>query len=126
MKPNKIKKPSKTVDDYLTALPPDVKNTLEDLRKTIKAAAPDAEEVISYQIPTYKFHGPLVHFMAGKNHCSLITVNKSIVEKYKNELENFKISGTTIHFSANNPLPSKLVKKIVKQRIKENELYVKK
>lgn len=113
--------PAKNVDEYLHALPEAVRTTLEKIRQAIKAAAPDAEEVISYRIPTYKFHGPLVHFMAGKNHCSFITVSKSITEIFKEELRPYKISGTTIHFTPEKPLPAALVQKIVRVRIKENE-----
>ena len=113
------------MDDYLVSIKEDTRPVMEKLRKSIKAAAPEAEEVISYQIPTYKYHGPLVHFMAGKNHCSFIAVSKSILEKFKSELKGYKTSGTTIHFSAENPLPATLVTKIVKARIEENELRVK-
>lgn len=112
---------AKNVDEYLQALPEAVRITLEKVRQAIKAAAPNAEEVISYQIPTYKYHGPLVHFMAGKNHCSFITVSKSINEIFKEELKPWRTSGTTIHFTTSHPLPSSIVKKIVKMRIKENE-----
>jgi len=110
-----------SVDEYLNALPDKVRNTLEKLRQSIKAAAPKAEEVISYRIPTYKLNGPLVHFMAGENHLSFITVSKSITQKFKEELQSFKTSGTTIHFTPDKPLQPALIKKIVKERIKENE-----
>lgn len=110
-----------TVDDYIAAAPEKAQPILDKLRKTIKAAAPKAEEAISYRIPTYKYHGPLVHFAAFKNHNSLIVVNKSILELFKSELEDYHTSGTTIHFSAENPLPEELVKKIVYERIKQNE-----
>lgn len=125
MKNNPNIQPAKNVDEYLKALPQDVRSILEDLRKTIKASAPMAEEVISYQIPTYRYHGALVHFMAAKNHCSFFVVNKSILEEFKDELKDYDTSGTTIHFTAENPLPKKLVEKIVKTRVKENELQIK-
>ena len=125
MKNDPNTKPAKNVDEYLNTLPQDVRATLEDLRKTIKASAPMAEEVISYQIPTYKYQGALVHFMAAKNHCSFFVVNKSILEKFKDELKDYDTSGTTIHFTAENPLPLKLVEKIVMERVKENELRIK-
>lgn len=110
-----------SVDEYLNSLPKDVRLTLERLRQSIKAAAPKAEEVISYRIPTYKLNGPLVHFMTGEDHLSFITVSKSITQKFKEELKAFKTSGTTIHFTPDKPLPSLLIKKIVKERIKENQ-----
>ena len=77
--------------------------------------------MISYQIPTYKHEGPLVHFAAFENHCSFVVVTKSIISAFKKELEPFKTSGTTIHFSPEKPLPASLVRKIVKARLKENE-----
>lgn len=117
--------PAKGVDAYLARVPEDVQPVLENLRKAIKSAAPKAEEVISYQIPTYKYHGPLVHFMAGKNHCSFVAVSRPVLETFKSELEGHEISGTTIHFSTKNPLPDTLVKRIVRARVKENELRVK-
>lgn len=109
------------VDGYLAALPEETRGTLEKLRAAIKAAAPEADEVISYQIPAYKYHGPLVFFAAFKNHCSLYVVSKSILQTFSDELAPYKTSGTTIHFTAKNPLPATLVKKIVKTRIEENE-----
>jgi uncharacterized protein YdhG (YjbR/CyaY superfamily) len=113
------------VDDYMKTLPQEVKEELENLRKNIKASAPMAEEVISYNIPTYKYHGTLIHFFASKNNCSLIVVSKWILEKFKDELKDYDTSGTTIHFTLENPIPSELVKKIVQERIKENELMIK-
>jgi uncharacterized protein YdhG (YjbR/CyaY superfamily) len=118
---NMSTQPAKDVDAYLASLPPDVKATLESLRQAIKAAAPMAEELISYRIPTYKHHGPLVHFMAGRRHCSLIAVSRPILKAFKNELKAYDISGTTIHFSPENPLPARLVGRIVKARLAENK-----
>ena len=112
--------PAKTVDEYLAGLPEAERVVLEELRRTIRAAAPEAEEVISYRIPIYKLYGPLVHFHAAKNHCSLVTVNKSILKDFASQLEGFKTSGTTIRFSPENPLPSDLVTAIVKARVREN------
>lgn len=117
--------PAKDVDEYLAAIPEKERIALEDLRKVIKDAAPMAKERISYRIPTYKYHGPLVHFAAFKNHSSLIVVDKSLLETFKDELEGYKTSGATIRFSAEKPLPAVLVKKIVKARIEENELRAK-
>jgi len=117
--------PTGDVDAYLSSVPQELRTVLENLRQAIKAAAPKAEEVISYQIPTYKYHGPLVHFVARQDYCSFIAVSKSILKIFKNELADYDASGTTIHFTAENPLPAALVKKIVKARIAENELRVK-
>ncbi|MBD0333015.1 MAG: DUF1801 domain-containing protein [Chitinophagaceae bacterium] len=119
----KVNSVPKTVDEYLTALPPKVKSTLQSLRKVILSTVPDAIELISYQIPGYKYKGrPLVFFAAFKNHCSFFGTSKSLLERFKKELQPYEISGTTIHFSPENPLPSSLVKKLVKARIEEYEI----
>ncbi len=125
MKKDQQQKPAKNVDEYLAAAPEEVRPVLEKLRRTIRAAAPKAEEVISYQIPMFKYHGPLVFFAAFKNHCSFYVVSKPIMEVFTSELKPWDTSGTTIHFSAKNPLPASLVKKIVKARIEENEARAK-
>ena len=113
--------PARNVDDYLEALPAKVRVTLEKLRKTIRSAAPMAEEVISYRIPSYKYNGPLVFFAAYESHCSLFVVNKSILKTFSAELKPYDISGTTIHFTPDHPLPEELVKNIVSTRIGQNE-----
>ncbi|MBI2572816.1 DUF1801 domain-containing protein [Candidatus Woesearchaeota archaeon] len=115
----------KTIDEYLKPLAPEVKTTLQKLRKTIKAAAPKAEEGISYQMPCYKYYGQLVYFAAFKNHCSLFAGRKLLTTLSK-ELEKFDVKGSTIHFTPEKPLPAVLVTKIVKLRMKENEARSKK
>ena len=115
-----ITTPQKTVDEYLLAQPAAVQLVLEKLRQAIRSAAPMAEELISYQIPTYKYRGPLVHFAAFANHCSFVVINSDIIKTFSKELKAYKTSGTTIHFSHDKPLPASLVKKIVKIRIKNN------
>lgn len=121
------KKPATTpVDEYISAAPQNVRDVLQQLRTAITAAVPQAEERISYGIPTYKWHGPLVHFAVQKNHCSLTVVSKSAIETFARELTKFKVSGRTIHFTPEQPIPATLVKKIVKLRVKENETRKKK
>jgi uncharacterized protein YdhG (YjbR/CyaY superfamily) len=110
-----------TVDEYLKPLPAKVKKSLQQLRTTIKVAAPSAEEIISYRIPTYKLNGALVHFAAFANHCSFFVVSKKIITMFEKELSDFKTSGTTIQFDPENPIPATLVTKIVKIRLRENE-----
>jgi uncharacterized protein YdhG (YjbR/CyaY superfamily) len=110
-----------TVDDYLAALPEKEREVLQELRRVIKSAAPEAEEAISYNIPLYRHHGHLVGFAAFKNHCSLFVTNSEVRKRFAKELEPFEVKHTTIHFSVEKPLPSALVKKIVKARIAENE-----
>jgi uncharacterized protein YdhG (YjbR/CyaY superfamily) len=113
--------PAKDVDEYLNEQTADVKRTLQKVREAIKTAAPKAEEVISYGIPTYKFKGPLVHFAAFKDHCSFVVVSKSVAELFRDEFKNYKFSGRTVHFTPENQLPADLIKRIVKIRIKENK-----
>jgi 3-methyladenine DNA glycosylase AlkD/uncharacterized protein YdhG (YjbR/CyaY superfamily) len=113
-----------TVDEYLQSLPAEQAALLEKVRKAIKTAAPKAEEVISYRIPTYKQKGALVHFAAFKNHCSLVVPHKDVLETFAAELKPFKINGVTIHFTPENPLPASIVQKIVKMRIKQNEALI--
>jgi uncharacterized protein YdhG (YjbR/CyaY superfamily) len=116
-----MSKPANSVDQYLQTLPASVRQTLEAVRKAVKSAAPDADEVISYRIPVYKYRGDLVAFMAARNHCSFITMSHPLVKALKQELKLYHTSGTTIHFPLDKPLPDALVKKIVKARLKENE-----
>lgn len=116
---------AKTVDDYLAALPAGARATLEKIRKAIKAAAPRATEVISYQIPMYKHHGMLVGFASFKGHCSFFPGTKAIAT-HKDELKAYETSKGTIRFPVGKPLPSALVKKFVKARVTENEAAFKK
>lgn len=118
-------KPAKTVDEYLSRLDTGTSKALEQLRKAIKSAASKAEEVISYRIPLYKYNGYLVAFKTGEEFCSFITMSGSLVKAFKKELEGYEVSGTTIHFQPGKPLPSSLVRKLVKARMKENEEKIK-
>jgi uncharacterized protein YdhG (YjbR/CyaY superfamily) len=110
-----------TVDQYLETLPEKERTVLEKLRAAIRSAAPQAEEVISYRIPLYKHHGHLVGFAAFKNHLSLFVTNSDVPKRFAKELEPFRINHTTIQFTVDEPLPSALVKRIVKARVAENE-----
>lgn len=110
------------VDKYLASVPEDARATLEKLRKTIKAAAPGATEVLWYQIPTVKFDGrPLISFAAFKNHCSIFPMSYAFIRAHEDELKSFYTSKGTIRFTTSKPFPAALVKKLVKTRIKENE-----
>lgn len=109
-----------TVDAYLAALSEESRVTLEKVRKTIRAAAPKAAEVISYQMPMYKQHGMLVGFAAFKDHCSLFPGAKAVAT-YKDELKSYETSKGTIRFPIGKPLPAALLKKLVKSCIAENE-----
>lgn len=112
------------VDEYLAAVPEDARATLEKLRKTIKTAAPKATEAISYQIPTYKYHGPLVAFAAFKNHCGFYVMSPAVMDAFKDELTPYDTAKATIRFPVDKPLPATLVRKLIKARIKENEANI--
>jgi uncharacterized protein YdhG (YjbR/CyaY superfamily) len=116
--------PAKNVDDYLAGVPKEARATLEKLRQTIKAAAPMASEVISYQMPMYKHHGMVIGFAAFKDHCSIFP-GAAVMDEYEQELKKYDTSKGTIRFAADKPLPAALVKKLVKARIKENEARAK-
>ena len=111
--------PAKTVDEYLEPFSPSVRNELEKLRQTIKAAAPKAEEVISYQMPAYKYQGMLVYFAAWKTHIGFYPAGR--LEAFTKELSGYERSKGTIRFPIDKPLPFGLISKIVKFRVKENE-----
>lgn len=109
-----------SVAAYLRAVPPAPRAALQKLRKTIKAAAPEATEVISYGIPMFKHHGVLVGYAAFKEHCSLF-MSTSLTQALKKELASYDISKGTIRFPADKPLPKALVRKLVKARVAQNE-----
>lgn len=112
-----------SVAEYLRAVPPKQRAALQQLRKTIKAAAPGAEEVISYGMPGYKYRGrALVYFAAFKNHMSFFPASNKVIAAHRDLLEGYGSSGKgTIQFTVDQPLPATLVKKMVKARLKENE-----
>jgi uncharacterized protein YdhG (YjbR/CyaY superfamily) len=110
----------KDVDTYLAVQPENIRLALEKMRGIIKTAAPDAEEVISYGMPAYKYHGMLVYFAGFKNHYSLFPGNASMIAEMADELKGYKTSKGTIQFALDKPMPVSLIKKIVKARMKEN------
>jgi len=112
--------PAKNVDEYLKAFPSLVQMKLQQLRKTIKVAAPEAEEVISYQMPAYKYHGMLVYFAGNKNHIGFYPVS-SAIKAFEMQLSKYKTSKGTVQFPIDEPLPLGLIAKMVKFRVKENE-----
>lgn len=113
--------PAKDIDEYLASVPEKERAALFALRRTIRAAAPMAEERISYGMPAFMYHGPLVFFAAFKNHLGFYAVSKQILDTFKSELAPFRTSTTTLRFSAEDPLPASLVTKIVRARVEENE-----
>ncbi len=108
-----------TIDEYIKTFPEDVQTILERMRQTIRRAAPEAEEAISYQIPTFKLRGNLVHFAAFKDHISFFPTARG-VEAFKKELSQYKGSKGTVRFPLEKPIPYDLVRKITVFRRKEN------
>jgi uncharacterized protein YdhG (YjbR/CyaY superfamily) len=110
-----------THEAYLAGLSEAKRSALEELRKTIREAAPEAEEIISYQLPAFRLAGRLlVAFGATAKHCAFYPMSTSTVEAHRDELEGYDTSKGTIRFQADNPLPAPLVRKLVEARIAEN------
>ena len=101
-----------TVDDYIAAFPKDVQQQLQSIRKTIKAAAPKAEEIISYKMPGYKQNGMLVYFAGYKNHIGFYAMPTGHTN-FKKELSVFKQGKGSVQFPLDKPLPLKLITRIV-------------
>ena len=116
----KAKVAPETVDQYIAAFPTDVKKRMQQLRKTIKAAAPKAGEVISYQMPGYKYLGMLVYFAAYKNHIGFYPGAGGVLEFYK-ELSSFKSAKGSVQLPHDSPIPFETISRIVKFRVKQNE-----
>jgi uncharacterized protein YdhG (YjbR/CyaY superfamily) len=110
-----------TIDEYLQALDDDKRAALSKLRKTIRAAAPKAEECISYGLPAFRLKGPLVAFGATPTHCAFYPMSGSTVAAFKDELKGYGTSKGTIRFQPDKPLPAALVRKLVKARIAETK-----
>jgi uncharacterized protein YdhG (YjbR/CyaY superfamily) len=111
-----------TIDEYIKTFPKDVQRILEKLRQTIREAAPEAVEAISYGIPTFKMNGRyLVYFAAWKNHIGFYPI-PSAAKAFKKELSAYKQGKGSVQFPLNKPIPYDLVKKIVIFRVKEENL----
>ncbi len=109
-----------TIDEYLANVGEEKRCALEKLRKAIRAAAPQAEECISYQLAAFRQKKMLVGFGATSKHCAFYLFSGSLVEKFPKELQGYDTSKGTIRFSADKPLPATLVRKLVKARLAEN------
>ena len=115
----KTNKPT-TVDEYIKMHPSEVQSLLQQVRKTIKAAAPKAEEVISYGIPGYKYYGMLIFFSAWKEHISIYPAPRTD-ESFKKELAVYKGGKGTVQFPLDKPIPYDLIKRITRFRVKVND-----
>ncbi len=108
-----------SIDEYIAQFPADVQKKLEDLRAVIKASAPEAEEKISYQMPTFALKGNLVHFAAHPKHIGFYPAPSGI-EAFSQELAVYHYAKGSVQFPIDQPLPLELVSKIVKFRVAEN------
>lgn len=111
----------RTIDEYLANLQADQRAALEDLREVIRAAAPEATEAITYQIPTFRHEGNLVAFSAARSHCTFPVMSGSLLGRHADELKGYTMGKGSIQFTPGEPLPSSLVTMLVKGRIAENE-----
>jgi uncharacterized protein YdhG (YjbR/CyaY superfamily) len=109
----------KNVDEYIIVFPKETQKILEQIRETVKKAAPDAEEIISYGMPSYKQKGRLLYFAAFKNHIGFYPMTTGI-EAYKDRLFDYKWAKGSIQFPIDKPMPLELIAKIVKFRVNEN------
>jgi uncharacterized protein YdhG (YjbR/CyaY superfamily) len=108
-----------TIDEYIATFPEDIQRILQSLRATIRAAAPDAEERISYQMPTFTLKGNLVHFAVLKNHIGFYPTPSGI-DAFAQELARYRSTKGAVQFPINQPLPLDVISKIVKFRVAEN------
>jgi uncharacterized protein YdhG (YjbR/CyaY superfamily) len=112
--------PPAAIDAYLASLPADQRAALEQLRATIAAAAPAAEEGFSYSAPAFRYRGrPLVAYLAAKGHCSFFPMNPAVQDAHRAALAGFSMSKGTIHFSPDRPIPAEVVTSIVRARLAE-------
>ena len=117
----KNRKELKTFNDYKMDYPPEIQKRLEEIRQAVKSVVPEARERISYNMPSFWFHGNLLYYGAFKNHIGFYPASKKVFEKFKDELKIYKQSGKgTVQFPYDKPIPLKLIQKIAKIRANEN------
>ena len=114
-------KPAKDVDEYIALAPKEIQGKLKELRATIKAAAPRAEERISYGMPYYYYKGRLVYFSLLKKHIGLYALTAPVLEEHKSELEGLVTAKGTVRFPLDEKLPIARIKKLVKAQAKKND-----
>lgn len=106
------------IDEYIAAFPPGIQESLQKIRATIRAAAPNTEEAIKYRMPTFVLHENLVHFAAFKNHIGFFPTSSGIAA-FSKDLKGYKTSKGTVQFPFDRPIPFGLIKRIVRFRAKE-------
>lgn len=116
-----------TIDDYIDFQNIELRKPLIEIRTFIKSIIPEAEECISYQIPSFKYHGMLVGFGSRKNGISFYFMNANLFTIFKNELDGYRGTKSALHLEIDKPLPIELLSKLIKYRISENtEQFTKK
>lgn len=115
----------KTIDEYIATFSPDIQKILQLVRQTIHEAVPEAEEVISYQLPAFKYHGFILYFGAYKNHFSISSPPPTF-EVFKDELSAYTVSKSAVQFPYDKPVPVQLIKKIAKYRAEQNFTHAQK
>jgi uncharacterized protein YdhG (YjbR/CyaY superfamily) len=108
-----------STDEYIATFPEDIQKILQEVRETIRAAAPEAKEKISYQIPTFDLKGNLVHFAAFKNHIGFYPTSSG-TEAFKDEIARYQGAKGSIRFPLSEPMPLDLISRITKMRVAEN------
>lgn len=108
-----------SIDDHISLFPPDIQRLLQQVRETIKAVATEATETISYGIPTFQYHGNLVHFSGYAHHIGFYPGSSSIRE-FASELSAYKTSKGTVQFPLDKPIPFDLIRRITEFRLMEN------
>ena len=116
---------NRNVDAYIRAAPKDARAKLVQLRRIIKATAPEAVEGISYKMPYYNYNGALIWFAAFKNHIGLF-IRPPVIEEHKHELERYETTKSAVHLPIDEPLPVAIIKRLVKARVAKNESVQKK
>jgi uncharacterized protein YdhG (YjbR/CyaY superfamily) len=117
-----VRKSPKTVDEYLARVPDPARSTLEKVRAVIRSVVPpETTEVLSYGIPTFRYKRGLISYAAFKDHCSFFPLGSSVLDAFADELRLYRAAKGTLHFPLDRPLPSPLIKKIVKARLAQNE-----
>ena len=119
----KTSKTVRTIDEYIAGFPKDIQEILEKIRGTIRKAAPDAEEAISYNMPTFRLNGYLIYFAAYKEHIAIYPAPRGN-EEFKEELASYEGGKGTVRFPLHKPIPFDLIRRIVKFRVKVNQARV--
>ena len=109
-----------SVDEYLSSIPPEKRKMIEELRAVINQTVPQAEEIISYNMPAFRYHGILLYYAAHKEHIGFYPGNSKLIVSLKDELKDLETSKGTIKFPFSRPLPVNLIRRIAEQRASEN------